>query len=89
MSWYPSTSKVDMQLQQGVKKANGMLALIAKGFEYKSREILLQLYRFLVKTHLEYYVQFWSPNLRKGILTIEGAHRRFTRLIPGMAGLSI
>ena len=30
----------------------------------------------------------WSPNLRKDILAIEGVQRRFTRLFPGMAGLS-
>ena len=33
--------KVGMQVQQAVKKANGMLAFLAKGFEYKSREVLL------------------------------------------------
>ena len=33
-------------------------------------------------------MQFWSPYLRKDVLAIEGAQRRFTRLIPGMAGLS-
>ena len=80
--------KVGMQVQQAVKKANGMLAFIAKGFEYRSREVLLQLYRVLVRPHLEYCVQFWSPNLRKDILAIEGVQRRFTRLIPGMSGLS-
>ena len=58
--------KVGMQVQQAVKKANGMLAFIAKGFDYRSREVLLQLYRVLVRPHLEYCVQFWSPNLRKG-----------------------
>ena len=80
--------KVGMQVQQAVKKANGMLAFIAKGFEYRSREVLLQLYRVLVRPHLEYCVQFWSPNLRKDIIAIEGVQRRFTRLIPGMSGLS-
>ncbi|XP_055492473.1 uncharacterized protein LOC129697841 [Leucoraja erinacea] len=80
--------KVGMQVQQAVKKANGMLAFIAKGFEYRSGEVLLQLYRVLVRPHLEYCVQFWSPNLRKDILAIEGVQRRFTRLIPGMSGLS-
>uniref|UniRef100_UPI00398ECED7 nucleotide-binding oligomerization domain-containing protein 1-like isoform X3 n=1 Tax=Pristiophorus japonicus TaxID=55135 RepID=UPI00398ECED7 len=80
--------KVGMQVQQAVKKANGMLAFIARGFEYRSREVLLQLYRALVKPHLEYCVQFWSPNLRKDILAVEGVQRRFTRLIPRMAGLT-
>ncbi|XP_062894859.1 uncharacterized protein LOC134341044 [Mobula hypostoma] len=80
--------KVGMQVQQVVKKANAMLAFIARGFEYRSREVLLQLYKALVRPHLEYCVQFWSPNLRKNILAIEGVQRRFTRLIPGMAGLS-
>ena len=73
---------------QAVKKANGMLAFITRGVEYRSKEVLLQLYRALVRPHLEYCVQFWSPNLRKDILAIEGVQRRFTRLIPGMAGLS-
>lgn len=55
------TQKVSMQVQQVVKKANGMLAFIAKGMEYKNREVLLQLYRVLVRPHLEYCMQFWCP----------------------------
>ena len=79
--------KVSMQVQQAVKKANGMLAFIARGFEYRSRDVLLQLCRALLRPHLEYCAQFWSPFLRKDVLALEGAQRRFTRLIPGMAGL--
>ena len=65
-----------------------MLAFIARGFEYRDRDVLLQLYRALVRPHLGYCVQFWCPYLRKDVLAIEGVQRRFTRLIPGMAGLS-
>ena len=61
-----------------------MLAFIAKGFEYRNRDVLLQLYR----SHLEYCMQFWSPYQRKDVLAIEGALQRFTRLIPVLAGLS-
>ncbi|XP_055490631.1 uncharacterized protein LOC129696607 [Leucoraja erinacea] len=75
--------KVGMQVQQAVKKANGMLAFIAKGFEYRSREVLLQ----LVRPHLEYCVQFWSPSLRKEIITKEGVQRRLDRL--GLYSLEI
>jgi len=65
------SQKVSIQVQQAVKKANGMLAFIARGFEY-SRDVLLQLYRALVRPHLEYCVQFWSPFLRKDVLALEG-----------------
>ena len=79
--------KGSMQVQQVVKKANGILTLIARSFEYRSRDVLLQLYRALVRPHLEYCVQFWSPFLRKDVLAPKGMQRRFTRLILGMAGL--
>ena len=82
------SQKLSLQVQQVIKKANGMLAFIAKGMEYKSREVLLQLYKVLVRPQLEYCVQFWSPYLRKDILALEGVQRRFTRLIPEMRGLA-
>jgi len=46
--------KASMQVQQTVRKANGMLAFIARGLEYDSKDVLLQLYRGLVRAHLEY-----------------------------------
>uniref|UniRef100_A0A4W3H3U0 Reverse transcriptase domain-containing protein n=1 Tax=Callorhinchus milii TaxID=7868 RepID=A0A4W3H3U0_CALMI len=82
------SQKVSLQVQQATKKANGMLAFISKGLEYKSREVLLQLYRALVRPHLEYCVHVWSPYLKKDILALEGVQRRFTRLVPGMRGLT-
>ena len=65
-----------------------MLTFIAKGLVYKIRDVLLQLYRVLVRSHLEYCVQFWSPCLRKDVVALEAVQRRFTRLIPGMKGLT-
>ena len=79
--------KISMQVQQAVKKANGMLAFIERGFEYRNRDVLLQLYRALVRPHLEYCVQLWSPFLRKDVLALKRVQGRFTRLIPGMVGL--
>ena len=71
-----------------MKKSDRMLTVVTRKLEYRNKQVLLQLYRALVRPHLEYCVQFWSPNLRKDILAIEGVQHRFTRLIPGMAGLS-
>jgi len=79
---------VGLQVQQVIKKANGILSFIARGMEFKNSEVMLQLYKVLVRPHLEYCVQFWSPYLRKDILALEGVQRRFTRLIPELRGLA-
>ena len=67
-----------------VKKAFGMLAFISRGIEYKSRGVMMELYRTLVRPQLEYCVQFWSPHYRKDVLALEKVQRRFTRMLPGM-----
>ena len=77
-----------MQVQQVIKAANGILSFIARGMEFKNSKVMLQLYKVLVRPHLEYCVQFWSPYLRKDMLALEGVQRRFTRLIPELRGLA-
>ncbi|GCC34259.1 hypothetical protein chiPu_0012732 [Chiloscyllium punctatum] len=52
--------KVATQVDKACKKAYGVFAFISRGIEFKSREVMLQLYRTLVRPHLEYCVQFWS-----------------------------
>eukprot|EP00061_Rhincodon_typus_P007622 g29491.t1 len=76
---------MDMQVQQAVTKAHVILAFIVKEFEYRSREVLLQLYRALVRPNPEYCAQFWSLYLRKDVLAAEGVQHRFTRLNPRMS----
>ena len=60
----------------------------------KSREVMFQLHRALVR-HIWSSVHYWFPYLRKNMsayysLTAlwEAVHRRFSRLIPGIGGLS-
>jgi len=57
------------------------------GMEYKNRELLLKLYKALVRPHLEYCERFWSY-LRKDILASEAVQGRFTRSLPGREGFS-
>ena len=49
---------------------------------------MLKLYKTLVRPHLEYCVQFWSPYYRKDIIKLERVQKRFTRMLPGLDGLS-
>ena len=46
--------KVGTQVDRVVKKAYGVLAFIGRGIEFRSREVMLQLYETLVHPHLEY-----------------------------------
>eukprot|EP00061_Rhincodon_typus_P002369 g17353.t1 len=83
-----SSLKVASQLDRMVKKACNMLASISRGIEYRSWDLMLQLYKLLVRPHLEYCVQFWSRCYRKDIVKLESDQRRFTRMLPELVGLS-
>ena len=65
-----------------------MLGFISQNIEYRSWDALLKLYKTLVRPHLEYCVQFWSPYYRKDIIKLERVQKRFTRMLPGLDGLS-
>ena len=49
---------------------------------------MLQLYKALIRPHLEYANQAWAPHLLKDITAVENVQRRATRMIPGLKALS-
>ena len=77
-----SDLKPSLQCTEAVKKANKLVGLIGRSFEFKSEKIILTLYNSLVRPHLEYCVQFWSPYYKKDIHKLERIQRRVTKMIP-------
>ena len=65
-----------------VNTANKLIGFIGKTLELKSEKVILILYNALVRPHLEYCDQFWSPYYRKDIDKLERAQRRVTKMIP-------
>ena len=70
------------------KKANQILGIIKRNFNYIDKDTFLKLYKALVRPHLEYGQSVWSPYLISGRKEIEKIQRRATKLIPKLKNLS-
>ena len=71
-----------------IKKANSIVGLIKRSFEYLSPQLFKQLFTSFVRPHLEYGQVIWSPKLRKHANIIENIQRRATKIVPACKNLS-
>jgi hypothetical protein len=80
--------KVSQQCVKVVKTANKVLGMISRTFVCRSKDVILQLYKSLVRPHLEYCIQAWRPHLQKDIKLIESVQKRATKMVDSLKSCS-
>ncbi|KFZ54324.1 hypothetical protein N321_07710, partial [Antrostomus carolinensis] len=83
--------KLNMSWQYALatqKANNRILGCTKRSVSSRSREVILPLYSSLIRSHLEYCVQFWSPQHKKDMDQLERAQKRATKMIQGLEHLS-
>jgi hypothetical protein len=80
--------KVANQCSKAASKGNQILGLINRTITCKKKKVILNLYKSLVRPHLEYCIQAWRPHLAKDIEILERVQRRATRMIEECKGRS-
>ena len=87
-----NTLKWDDHIMKSISKANQCIAWVSRSVISRSPDVMVNIYKTLIRPHLEYCVQLWSPCPRYGnwglIMAIEGVQRKYTRLIDGVGLLN-
>ena len=69
------------------KKANRIVGIIRRTFDYLTEDLFVQLYKSLVRPILEYGHSAWQPSSKQLCQEIENVQRRATKLLSSIANL--
>ena len=73
--------KITEHINSKVNKANRNVGLIFRTFTFMDKGMFLNLYKSVVRPHLEYASTSWYLMYKKDIIGIENMQRRATRLV--------
>ena len=80
--WINDRLSVSAHCAKASKTANNILGTIKRTYEDKSKTNIINLYKTLVRPHLEYAIQAWRPYLLKDIEVLEKVQKRALNMIP-------
>ena len=63
---FSADMKVSEQCGIAASKGNQILGLVRRTIMYKEKQLIVPLYKAIVRPHLEYCIQAWRPYHKKG-----------------------
>ena len=85
---FSADMKVSEQCGIAASKGNKIIGLIRRTIMYKEKQLIVPLYKGIVRPHLEYCIQAWRPYRKKDTDKLERIQRRATKMIPELRDLS-
>ena len=79
---------VTFSADMNVSEQYRILGLIRRTITYKEKQLIVPLYKAIVRPHLEYCIQAWRLYRKKDIDKLERIQRRATKMIPELRDLS-
>ena len=79
-------------IKSNISKAKQCIGWVKRNVISRSADVMVNIYKSLIRPHLEYCVQLWNPKPEHGnwatIMALESVQREFTRLIDGIGLLT-
>ena len=79
---FSADMKVSEQCTIAASKGNKIVGLIRRTIMYNENQLILPLYKAIVRPHLEYCIQERRPYRKKDIENLERIKRRATKMTP-------
>ena len=70
-----TTNEISEQCGIAASKGNQILGLISRTIMYKEKQLIVPLYKAIVRPHLVYCIQAWRPYRKKDIDKLERIQR--------------
>ena len=80
--------KFNQHMLDTTKKSRNIAAMIMRTISFKTPEIMVPLFKALVRPILEYANPVWCPHTKKDIEALERVQRHYTKRLVGMKDLS-
>jgi hypothetical protein len=78
----------EQHIASKINKANSIVGLIRRSFQFLDKAMFRQLFIANVRPHLEYADAIWNPFLKKHVTAVENVQRRATKMVPGLGNLT-